>query len=84
MARRSDAARGVDAPLEAWDEPYIRGQHLYWRAVIAARLGQKDRALSLLREAIARGVPYSQLHESEELRPLADYPPFLELIAPKG
>ncbi|MFW5950844.1 MAG: BTAD domain-containing putative transcriptional regulator [Gemmatimonadota bacterium] len=84
MARRSDAAREVDARLEAWDEPYIRGQHLYWRAAIAARLGQKDRAVSLLREAIARGVPYSQLHESEELRPLAHYPPFLELIAPKG
>ena len=83
-AGRAGDAREVDARLAKWDDPYVRGSHLFWRAAIAAELGEKDRAVTLLRDAIAEGVPYSALHEDEDLRALWDFPPFQELIEPRG
>jgi hypothetical protein len=83
-AGRSGEAREVDARLAAWTEPHVRGQHLYWRAVVAAHLGEPERAMTFLREAIAQGVSYSSLHENEALRPLWDDPTFQALIQPKG
>jgi len=56
-----------------------------WRAAIAANLGQKDRAVELLREAFSQGQTYGPwLHINANLEPLWDYPPFQELIEPKG
>jgi tetratricopeptide (TPR) repeat protein len=56
-----------------------------WRAAIAANLGEKDRAVSLLAEALSQGMPYtSGFHSNVNLEPLWDYPPFQELIEPKG
>jgi DNA-binding SARP family transcriptional activator/TolB-like protein len=83
-AGRSGEAREIDARLAAWTEPYVRGQHLYWRAVVAAHLGEPERAITFLREAIAQGVSYSSLHENEALRPLWDDPTFQALIQPRG
>ena len=77
-------ARSADQRLAAWSEPYVRGRHLYWRATIAARLGEKARATALLRDAVSQGVYYDLLHENEELRPLWDFPAFQELLEPIG
>lgn len=79
-----DQARRIDARLAAWSEPYVRGRHLYWRAVVAANLGEPERAMTLLREAIAQGVSYASLHENETLRPLWDHRPFQLLLEPRG
>jgi hypothetical protein len=70
----------MDARLASWSAPYVHGRHLFWRAAIAARLGEPQRAVMLLREALARGVPYTLLHENEDLRPLQDYAPFRSLM----
>jgi tetratricopeptide (TPR) repeat protein len=57
----------------------------YWRAAIAANLGEKDRAVDLLAEAFSQGMSYSNVwHSDLTLEPLWDYPPFQELIEPKG
>ena len=62
-----------------------------WRARIAAILGEKELAMRLLQEALEQGVncqyrwlgrPY--IHPNMDLEPLCDYPPFQELIKPKG
>ena len=53
-----------------------------WRASIAAALGDRERAVALLREWLTCCGGYSNLHKSYE--PLWDYPPFQECIRPKG
>jgi hypothetical protein len=61
------------------------GSHTYWRACIAAHLGDKQKAVKLLKEAFNQGQNYGvYLHNDMELEPLRDYPPFQELIKPKG
>lgn len=51
----SDEARQVEARLAGLSRPYLRRDHTYWRACIAAQLGEKDRAVGLLRKAFAQG-----------------------------
>jgi hypothetical protein len=55
------------------------------RASIAASLGKKDVAVELLRQAYSEGLPHGWwIHCDPNFEPLWDYPPFQELIAPKG
>ncbi|UCC41573.1 MAG: tetratricopeptide repeat protein, partial [Candidatus Aminicenantes bacterium] len=85
-ARRGDKEEAVriSSLLENIDRLYIFGLHTYWRARIASLLGEKENAVRILREALAQGVYYSALHPSMDFEPLQDYPPFKELIKPKG
>jgi len=46
--------------------------------------GEKENAIRLIREALAQGLRYTWLHPVMDLEPLGDYPPFKELIKPKG
>ena len=56
-----------------------------WRACIASYLGEKDVAVELLKEGYAKGLSHSWgRHIEVDLEPLWDYPPFKELIEPKG
>jgi tetratricopeptide (TPR) repeat protein len=85
-ARRGDKeeALRISSLLEDTDKPYIFGQHTFYRARIAALLGEKESAVRLIREALAQGVSYTALHPVMDFEPLQDYPPFKELIKPKG
>jgi tetratricopeptide (TPR) repeat protein len=85
-ARRGDKeeAQEISSLLEDIDRPYIFGSHTYWRARIAAILGERKNAVKLLREALVQGRAYTQLHPIIDFEPLQDYPPFKELIKPKG
>jgi hypothetical protein len=86
-ARAGDrvTALKVAGELGRLDRKYLFGEHTWCRAAIAANLGEKEKAVELLREAIAQGQPYgSWLHHSFALEPLWDYPPFQELLKPKG
>jgi TolB-like protein len=57
----------------------------YWRAAIAATLGEKDRAVALLAKAFSQGMSYNVfLHSNLAFETLWDYPPFQKLIEPKG
>jgi hypothetical protein len=55
-------------------------------AYIAAELGERERAVDLLRDAFSKGVSglSLNLHRDDYYRRLWDYPPFQELIRPKG
>jgi tetratricopeptide (TPR) repeat protein len=104
-ARRGDieGAQLASRELAAWDRPYLFGNHLAWRARIAAVLGDREEAVDLLVRAFAQGVKFHPsdwitgfndesfgawhhvwLHSEAEFESLRDYPPFRELIRPKG
>jgi tetratricopeptide (TPR) repeat protein len=86
-ARRGDReeALRISDRLEGMADRYEFGRDLYWQACIAAQLGERERAMVLLREAHARGRPFLVLlHADMDLEPLHDYPPFQDFIRPKG
>ena len=61
------------------------GQHTQQRAFIAAALGDRDAAVALLRTAFGQGMTVGEwAHMEPALESLRDYPPFQELIRPKG
>jgi tetratricopeptide (TPR) repeat protein len=77
-------ARQVDAELAARTGPYQHGIPTYWRACIAAQLGEKDRAVGLLAQAFGQGFYFSyNLHRDLDLEPLRGYPPYEALVKPK-
>lgn len=80
----SGAARLADA-ITGRDEPYRVGEMLYWRAAIAAHLGDRQRGTALLAEAFSRGLQHGPWTRSDpHLAPLRGFPPFEELMRPKG
>jgi hypothetical protein len=86
-ARRGDreGATRIFEELGKIERPYLFGNHLYWRACIAALLGEKERAVALLKEAFSQGLDYGvYLRQEIDLEPLWDYPPFKDLLRPKG
>jgi len=86
-AIRGDKAKAmrISDDLPTGDSPRASAWGSYWQASIAAHLAEKDRAVELLAEAFSKGYPYGfAFHNSMEFEPLWDYPPFQELIEPKG
>jgi tetratricopeptide (TPR) repeat protein len=94
------AAEAAAERLASLGQPHPPGQGQDWqpriavycRARIAAVLGERDRAVSLLRDAIAKGIsctyhfgPGTEVcHREMDFEPLVGYAPFDELIQPKG
>jgi hypothetical protein len=85
-ARRGDKkeAERFASLLENIDRPYLFGRHTLRRARIASLLGDKENAVSLIREALAQGLSYTELDPMMDFEPLQNYPPFQELIKSKG
>jgi DNA-binding SARP family transcriptional activator/TolB-like protein len=86
-ARRGNRteALAVSESLAGSAVPPDFGGDSFRMARIASLLGDRDRAMALLREALARGWPFSvSVHRDFDLEPLHDYPPFEEFIRPKG
>lgn len=89
---RTEEAAAEERRLETWERRNLRGLAEYWRARIAARAGDKERAVALLRQAVAGGIwfggfnsPTFEYGRSEpEFAPLRGYAPFEELLRPKG
>jgi len=78
-------ARAMSDLLADVDEPYAFGGPTYARACIAARLGEKDLAIQLLRNALSEGFAYGvDFHRDQDLEPLWDDPEFREIVNPKG
>jgi tetratricopeptide (TPR) repeat protein len=77
--------------LATINPPFSVGRSAYWRARIAALLGDRDRAVALLREAIAQGIscavrwgpPIEDCHREMDFESLRGYAPFDELLRPK-
>jgi tetratricopeptide (TPR) repeat protein len=79
------ANRIIEEYVDTWDDPYLYGQQPLVRACFAALMGDRDRAVLLLREAGAQGgaLGHGLCHDMD-LEPLFGYPPFEDLIRPKG
>jgi len=70
-----------------WPEMLLERAHTLDRARIAALLGDREEAVTLLRQAIEQGVNWGHgvwVHRDIDLESLHDYPPFQELLRPKG
>lgn len=95
-ARRGDRAEAlrIAEELRCLDRPFLYGNQIFRSARIIALLGDKERAFALLREAVAQGSGSEEERESYgygfiyahsmDLESLRGYPPFEELIKPKG
>jgi len=91
LGHRVEAER-IATRLASLRRPYSRGRTEYWRARIAAVLGDRDGAVMLLRQALAAGfactyheVPFSEAcHRDMDFESLRGYAPFDELLQPKG
>ena len=84
---RTEAAR-TDRVLVAVERPLGRGQATYWRACIAALLGERNTAVDLLARALDAGYVYQvrflNAHVEPSFAALRTYPRFRELLRPKG
>jgi hypothetical protein len=86
-ARRGERAEAerIASAMATLDRPYLFGETYYWRAVIAAQLGQRAEAMDLLRDAFGHGRAHDiGLHRDPLLAPLRSYTPFKELLRPQG
>jgi tetratricopeptide (TPR) repeat protein/tRNA A-37 threonylcarbamoyl transferase component Bud32 len=87
LARRGDreGALAISRSLVDLDRPYLFGLIPYWQARIAARLGEANEAVGLMRRAFAEGYPYDdRFHADADLQTLTGDPGYQDLIAPKG
>jgi tetratricopeptide (TPR) repeat protein len=81
----SSRARQQADSLARIERPYLHGTHTLWRARIYALLGEREEAVSSLRRAFAQGIAYgASLHADPHFASLRDYPPFQEILRPKG
>jgi hypothetical protein len=76
-----DTAAAISDSLTGHARPGDFGRDLYWQACIAAQLGERGRAMELLREAFARGRAFTVLlHRDMDLEPLREFPPYLQFV----
>ena len=79
-----EEALNISKQLEDDKRPYLFGKPTYWRARITALLGDKEGAVNIIRQATKEGYGYDYLHPCEDFELLADYPPYIQLMKPKG
>ena len=84
---RQTAQRAM-ARLDTLRQPFDPGPGLpfYWRARIALALGERDTAVRFLREAYETGLCLTTqaVHRDRQFHALRDYPPFRDLVRPRG
>ena len=86
------AAAALAGRLATINPPYSFGRSPYWRARIAALLGDRDGAVALLQQALAQGIactyhlgsPTEDCHREMDFESLRGYSPYDELLRPKG
>jgi tetratricopeptide (TPR) repeat protein len=84
MGERAEALR-ISEELASLDRPYLLGSNTLWRARVSAVLGEQEQAVSLLRQSHDEGMWLSiPFRENMDLESLRGYPPFEELIRPRG
>jgi len=82
--------RGEALAVSQWlaelDRPYLKGNHTMWRSMIAGALGDGESAVALFRRASAQGAGYPSPWDFGWIafESVHDYPPFRELVRPKG
>jgi tetratricopeptide (TPR) repeat protein/TolB-like protein len=86
-ARRGERARatGISNGLADLPQREHRGRNTYWRARIAALLGDRDDAVRLLRQAFSEGTEvWNTLHVEPDFDGLRDFPAFRAFARPRG
>ena len=86
-AARGDrpAAQRISEELRTIERPRLYGKTTYQRARIAAVLGERDKAAQLLGQALTEGLAFSlYVHRDTAFETVRDYPPFREVVRPKG
>ncbi|UCG85732.1 MAG: protein kinase [Gemmatimonadota bacterium] len=87
-ARRGDREEALRISEEFGPSQHtvLEGRHTLWRATIAAALGEREQATTLLRQAyVQRGwFNWADLHYNIDFESLHDYPPYREFMRPKG
>jgi hypothetical protein len=79
-----DRAAAVADRLRRTNRPYLFGLHTQYRALIAAVLGDRPYAVTLLRQSLAEGRPFDLwLHRHIDLENLRGFPPFEQLLQPR-
>jgi len=81
----TEEARRMANELKNLERKYLFGSHTYNRACIHALLGEYAEAVRLIQESLKQGCRVTvHMHRDMDLEPLRDYPPFQELLKPKG
>lgn len=86
-ARRGDRAKALEMSqrLAQVSDPFTMGQPSYFRASIAAQLGDRSEAIRLLQQATTRGFKdWDTLHVDINFDPIRSDPEFQEILRPKG
>jgi hypothetical protein len=86
-AREGDAAaaREIRQTLEQLDRPFMRGDNMFWCACISAVLGEQERAIAYLHDAVQQGLGFRDVIKAEiAFESLHDHPAFRELLTPQG
>lgn len=89
---RKDEARELERKLEQWEPRNARGLPAYWRARLAVRMGDKEKAVNLLRQAVAGGLWFGGFQSPSfnygrvepEFASLVGFEPYDQLLKPKG
>jgi DNA-binding SARP family transcriptional activator/TolB-like protein len=82
-----DEALRISEDLRSPSHNLMEGYRTQARARIAAVLGDRQQAMTLLREAFDWGAQWNRwppLHSDMDFESLHDYPPFQEFLRPKG
>ena len=78
-------AQSASRRLEELASPELYGKDDYWRACIAAGLGDREEAVEHLRAALRAGHRFSiTFHRNPFLDPLRGFEDFEEFLRPKG
>jgi tetratricopeptide (TPR) repeat protein len=82
---RAEALKIAEA-LAKVDRPFLNGEHHYQRARVLALLGDREGSMRALNAAFAQGRSWNgtEMHLDTAWDPLRDYPPFIELMKPRG
>ncbi len=82
-----DEALRISEDLRSSRHTLMEGYRTQARARIAAVLGHRQQAMTLLREAFDWGAQWNRwppLHSDIDFESLHDYPPFQEFLRPRG
>lgn len=86
-SRRGDVAEAqrISWLLEDMETPYMFGRHIYGQARINALLDDWNESVRLLQRATSEGYRWlDAAHVDIDLERMRNFPPFIELLRPRG
>jgi hypothetical protein len=85
LLRRGDTTRAtaIGDSLGGLRRKWLFGSNTEWHAAIVGALGNKERAVQLLKQAGQEGASMENWHSAAHLLSLHGYPPFETLITPQ-